>query len=183
MNYRSIPFSKLVYEGPSPLMNQFSGYLEDEKSGKKVFVDDKNLIKRGTQLKNCEWAIGVVVYTGHETKIMLNSIRSQYKLSRIETKLNQLIRLIFFILFSLCVLSSLLYTAFYLLDDKTISTYLSLHDPYVGRYHSLRSMLRRIPQWFLILSGVVPISLVVNLELVRFIQGLMIQKDQNFRSR
>jgi phospholipid-transporting ATPase len=42
------------------------------------------MLLRGSSLKNTEWIYGVIVYTGHETKIMKNSVKSKAKLSKLE---------------------------------------------------------------------------------------------------
>lgn len=34
----------------------------------------KNLLLRGSQLRNTEWVVGLVVYTGMETKVMMNTV-------------------------------------------------------------------------------------------------------------
>ena len=34
-----------------------------------------NILLRGTQLMNTKWVLGVVLYTGHECKIVMNSVR------------------------------------------------------------------------------------------------------------
>ena len=36
-------------------------------------ISEKQLLLKGANLKNTEWVIGMCVYTGDETKIMLNS--------------------------------------------------------------------------------------------------------------
>ena len=38
-----------------------------------VFEGDKQLLYRGARLKNTEWIYGLVIYTGMNTKIMLNA--------------------------------------------------------------------------------------------------------------
>lgn len=38
-----------------------------------IKLDVKNLLLRGSVLKNTEWVIGVCAYTGKDTKIMKNS--------------------------------------------------------------------------------------------------------------
>lgn len=36
-------------------------------------LDPSKLLLRGAQLRNTSWIYGLVVFTGHETKLMLNS--------------------------------------------------------------------------------------------------------------
>lgn len=51
---------------------------------------------RGTFLKNSDWAIGLVVYTGVDTKMMLNAkIKKKPKIGRIEKYLTRFVAQIF----------------------------------------------------------------------------------------
>jgi len=51
---------------------------------------------RGAFLKNSEWAVGLVVYTGIDSKIMLNAkIKKKPKIGRIEKYLARYVVLIF----------------------------------------------------------------------------------------
>lgn len=40
---------------------------------KNYVLDESQLLLKGAQLKNTDWAMGICIYTGIETKIMLNS--------------------------------------------------------------------------------------------------------------
>ena len=51
------------------------------------------MVLRGSSLRNTDWIYGVVVFTGHETKIMKNSIKSKAKLSKLEKQTNRYILL------------------------------------------------------------------------------------------
>jgi phospholipid-transporting ATPase len=44
-----------------------------------VSIGPNNFILRGCSLKNTKWIIGLVAYTGHDTKIMMNSFASRAK--------------------------------------------------------------------------------------------------------
>jgi magnesium-transporting ATPase (P-type) len=54
-------------------------------------LDAKNLLLRGSVLRNTPWVHGLVVYTGVETKIMMNSRPTPSKLSKIEHTVNRLL--------------------------------------------------------------------------------------------
>ena len=54
-------------------MYSFEGSYNLEVHGKKVPINLENLLMRGCALKNTNYIIGIVIYTGHETKIMKNS--------------------------------------------------------------------------------------------------------------
>jgi phospholipid-translocating ATPase len=51
-------------------------------------VTYNNLLLRGCVLRNTRWAIGIIVYTGDETKIMLNSGKTPSKRSKIAKQTN-----------------------------------------------------------------------------------------------
>lgn len=49
-----------------------------------VALETDNLCLRGSSLRNTEWVIGVAIFTGHDTKVMMNSAKSIPKFSKIE---------------------------------------------------------------------------------------------------
>lgn len=49
------------------------------------------MLLRGASLKNTEYIYGIVIYAGHDTKIMRNSVKSKSKLSRLEKATNRYI--------------------------------------------------------------------------------------------
>jgi phospholipid-translocating ATPase len=54
------------------------------------------MMLRGCKLKNTDWAIGIIVYTGEDTAIMMNGCSPTTKTSAIEQKVNSVILIIFF---------------------------------------------------------------------------------------
>lgn len=66
-------------------------------------IDISNTLLRGCMLRNTDWIIGIVVYTGSDTKIMLNSGGTPSKQSRIEKQMNKHVIINFIILFVLCL--------------------------------------------------------------------------------
>ena len=53
------------------------------------------MILRGCKLKNTDWVIGTVIYTGDDTAIMMNSSDPFTKTSNIEKQVNIIILIIF----------------------------------------------------------------------------------------
>ena len=57
--------------------------------GENVFPADMQMVLlRGTVLRNTKWVIGVVLYTGENTKIVLNSGGTPSKRSKVERQMN-----------------------------------------------------------------------------------------------
>ena len=63
--------SKIECDKPNEYIYKFNGVFNlDEES---LPLDEEQILLRGSSLRNTEWVYGVAVYTGHQTKIMMNS--------------------------------------------------------------------------------------------------------------
>lgn len=60
----------------------------------RVSIEEENFLLRGSVLRNNKFVIGVVTFTGHDTKIMLNTNRPRPKKSKVELDMNKEIMLI-----------------------------------------------------------------------------------------
>ena len=94
----------ITCDQPNAFLHRFEGFIELQ-DGKKLMLGPKNFLFRGAKLKNTEWALGIVVYTGLDTKVMKNAEMSHVKQSDIEKTVNigiliLLITLLFFCLFA-----------------------------------------------------------------------------------
>mmetsp|Transcript_41348 Transcript_41348/g.62997 ORF Transcript_41348/g.62997 Transcript_41348/m.62997 type:complete len:165 (-) Transcript_41348:241-735(-) len=69
-------------------------------------LDVDQVLLRGSSLRNTEWAYGIVLYTGHDSKVMMNSLKSKTKFSKIEKSINKYILISIFIQFSVCFFSA-----------------------------------------------------------------------------
>lgn len=89
------------------------GAMSDEKS--MLFACEyNNLLLRGSSLKNTSYIVGIVTYSGHNNKIMLNSPNSRSKQSRLDSYMNRLLIMIVIFQLIVCFISAFLYT---LLDN------------------------------------------------------------------
>lgn len=68
-----------------------------------IAISNEGVLLRGCIVRNTEYVIAVIVYTGPHTKLMLNSGGTPSKRSRIERQMNPQIILNFFLLFIICV--------------------------------------------------------------------------------
>lgn len=159
-------------EVPNNRIYQFNGMmtLEDQHFP----LSNEQFLPRGTSLRNTGWALGLAVYTGHESKIMLNSARARAKASQLESSMNLQILYVFLLELALCLLSSVIYTIWFTQSQESTEQYLDLSV----RITSIPAMLVvQFFTWMLIFTNLVPISLIVTLETVKFVQGWFISWD------
>lgn len=111
-------YAKQETQMKNPLEEKIGGLIKCEKpnrniygfqanmdiDGKRISLGPSNIILRGCELKNTDWAIGVAVYAGRETKAMLNNSGAPSKRSRLETRMNREIILLSIFLVTLCTI-------------------------------------------------------------------------------
>ena len=136
-------------------------------------VTINNLLLRGCNLRNTEWIIGVVVFTGPDTKIMLNAGITPAKRSRIARELNWNVVSNFNILFIMCLLSGILNG----LAFGTTSQSWNFFE--FGSYGGTPAVTGLITFWsaVVIYQNLVPISLYISLEIIRTAQAFFIYSD------
>jgi len=108
--------SYIVTDAPSPELHLFSGQLRifyDPSNVRRGRVDPLNLeqtLWRGFKLKAKpdEWIIGVIIFTGSETRELMNAKQPRFKLSSFEVQLNRLLLLLFAFLAAIIIVSSIL---------------------------------------------------------------------------
>ena len=83
-NFRN---TSIECEVPNASIYTFQGVMtfqDQQGEGREIPLEVDNLCLRGSSLRNTEWAIGIAVFTGHDTKVMMNSAKSLPKFSKIE---------------------------------------------------------------------------------------------------
>jgi len=94
---------------PNEYIYQFNGkFIPKENNNNEIFVDIDNFILRGCSLKQTSFVHAVVIYVGHDTKIMRNSVSAQEKVSKIEHIMNHQIIIVFIVQFIIGAVSSLI---------------------------------------------------------------------------
>lgn len=136
-------------------------------------ISINNLLLRGCTLRNTEWVLGVVVFTGRETKIMLNSGMTPSKRSRIARELNWDVIYNFVILFFMCLLSGIINGVIWSQGNNSLD-YFEFGS--IGGKPSLDGF---ITFWasVILFQNLVPISLYISLEIIRTAQAFFIYSD------
>ena len=89
-------YANIECDMPNYLLYNFNGFVEI--NGQLSPLENKQILLRGCILRNTHWVIGVVVYTGLETKLMMNSSSSRSKVSSLEIRLNNKLLTVFLIM-------------------------------------------------------------------------------------
>lgn len=96
----------LEYDVPNRDIAHFEGILSFSKDNTESLCREQVLL-RGSILRNTQWCVGLVVYTGKDTKVAMNSIKSKPKLSNAERVVNRSMKLIMITMFVLVVVTNI----------------------------------------------------------------------------
>lgn len=133
----------------------FSGKFRMATSPTSTIVSIKNLILRGMKIVHTPWIIGVVVYTGIETKMWINNLKKSTK----EPKLNQIIeKWLVFGLILILICSSINTIIFSIIG--------------IPQYHWSNVFLSNL----ILYNNIIPISLFLVIESIRIFLNFLIRK-------
>lgn len=174
-------------EQPNRNIYEFTANMDFK--GHKFPLSQSNIILRGCQLKNTEWVIGVVVYTGQETKAMLNSAASPAKRSKLESHMNRETLWLSVFLLIMCSVVALGMGLWLQRHRRQLDTLPYYRKRYFssGRKEGKTYKYYGIPMetFFAFLSSVIvfqimiPISLYITMELVRLGQSYFMIGDKH----
>ncbi|KAK3330993.1 hypothetical protein B0H66DRAFT_84405 [Apodospora peruviana] len=132
-----------------------------------------NMLLRGCNLRNTEWALGIVLFTGHDTKIMMNAGITPSKRARIARELNFNVICNFGILLVMCLIVAIANGSSWAKTDA------SLYWFEYGSIGGTPGLTGFITFWaaIIVFQNLVPISLYISLEIVRTLQAFFIYSD------
>uniref|UniRef100_A0A8C7ZIT9 Phospholipid-transporting ATPase n=1 Tax=Oryzias sinensis TaxID=183150 RepID=A0A8C7ZIT9_9TELE len=154
---------RLECEGPNRHLYDFTGTLRLDSQNPAPLGPDQVLL-RGAQLRNTQWVVGIVVYTGHDSKLMQNSTKAPLKRSNVERVTNMQILVLFGILLVMALVSSV-----------GAAIWNKVHTK--AAYDISTNFAYNLLTFIILYNNLIPISLLVTLEVVKFIQALFINWD------
>ena len=137
---------------------------------KDIIITNTSFLLKGSVLKNTNWIIGIVVYTGMENKIILNSKKPRLKISKIEKRLNYYLLFVFIFLIICCSFCSVYHHFAYKNNLEYYNNFIFVDDSNTESFIVFFT-------YFLLLNTFIPISLVVSTEIIKMIQGIIITWD------
>lgn len=151
---------------PNEFIYEFNAKYFKE-NAQQINIDKQSFLLRGCSLKQTHCIFGIAVYVGHNSKIMKNSPCARTKTSRIENIMNAQIIIIVIVQCIMSFIGALLYL-YWLGGYKDQLRYV-LTDEYFSKIGFV-FFLFRMGTWNLIFTNLVPISLLVTLEMIKYIQ-------------
>ena len=160
-----------------------------------------NLLLRGSTLRNADWILGVVVFTGADSKLMRNMTRAPHKVSQLERHMNVLVVSVGAFQIAVGVALAAAQARWYATDDgfrrRSGADSDADSDFGAGRDHwylratgtwpdvegGFGAAATQFVRFVVLLNALIPISLYVTLELVKVMQCGWISLDRELRDR
>ncbi|PSN73912.1 phospholipid-transporting ATPase-like protein [Corynespora cassiicola Philippines] len=164
---------KIRSEQPNSSLYTYEATLTIAAGGgeKELPLAPDQLLLRGATLRNTPWIHGVVVFTGHETKLMRNATATPIKTTAVERMVNRQILMLVAILIALSIVSSV--------GDIIIRTTAGtkLDYLYYDGFNGAKQFFSDLLTYWVLYSNLVPISLFVTIEIVKYYTGSLIDSD------
>ena len=160
-------------EQPNSSLYTYEATLTMQGSGieKELPLNPDQLLLRGATLRNTPWIHGVVVFTGHESKLMRNATATPIKRTDVERMLNKQIIMLVGILLVLSAIS----TVGDLIVRGTANT--KLEYLYYESFNVATQLFLDLCTYWVLYSNLVPLSLFVTIELVKTGMAFLINSD------
>ncbi|KAE9595722.1 putative phospholipid-translocating ATPase [Lupinus albus] len=167
-------------EDPNANLYSFVGSMEFEEQ--QYPLSPQQLLLRDSKLRNTDYIFGVVVFTGHDTKVIQNSTDPPSKRSKVERKMDRVIYFLFCILFIMAFAGSISFgiitkddldngvmKRWYLRPDNSTIFFDPKRASAAAIYHCLTALM--------LYGFFIPISLYVSIEIVKVLQSIFINQD------
>ena len=170
-------------DNPSKDIYQIEGTIFFK--GEKTYFNSKNILLRGSRLKNVRYVYGVAIYTGKDTKLMLNINRTTLKISDIDYILGKIV----IFLIGMCILVTIIASVIGIIyRKKGLPEYEKddFNEGYIYYYRrgsSKKNALEtiRIIAGHFHMFGVIPISIVIVTAVVKVFQTAFLEFSQEYK--
>ncbi|KAA1479229.1 phospholipid-translocating P-type ATPase [Dentipellis sp. KUC8613] len=165
-------------EPPHANLYLYNGVLRytDPTNGdeKQESVTINEMLLRGCSIRNTAWIIGLVVFTGADTKIMLNGGETPSKRSKIEKETNFNVVVNFVVLICMCLVTAIVNGVF---DGKSGTSSAFFEAGSEASNTPAVNALVTFCTCLIAFQNIVPVSLYISIEIVKTIQAFFISQD------
>lgn len=120
----------------------------------------------------------MVIYSGHDTKIMQNKSNMRHKITACERSLNAFTVYIMALNMSI-ILGLAIMGAYYFEEQRRFHWYIFWPAAHSDSDSILLYSTIRFFSYFILLNTIIPISLLISLDMAKFFQSTMMSHDQN----
>ncbi|ORY37234.1 phospholipid-translocating P-type ATPase [Rhizoclosmatium globosum] len=166
----SLLSGEIKSELPNNSLYTYEGTITFD-GGKTVPLDPGQLLLRGAMLRNTRWIYGIVVFTGHETKLMRNATAAPIKSTKVERSVNKQIIFLFITLMALSILCSLGALL------RTLSSNFESDVLLIQRSFAVADFFWNILTFMILFNNLIPLSLIVTMEFVKYYIASLINAD------
>ena len=159
-------------EHPNKLIDSFNGVIDlTAPVVRREAVSPNSLLLRGCVLRNTEWCYGLVVNTGHDTKIMMSSSGTRGKTSHLESSASTEISRIILLLATVCVSGATGQALWNTLNNEPSHWYLKWNPEPISFWFI------DFFYFFLLHATFIPVSLYVSMSMIRSLQSYFMNND------
>ena len=159
-----VPDTPVTVEDPINQIYSFSGHFRD----KPLLLD--HTVWRGCSIKHTDFVIGVVIYTGNETRIQMNTGQQNQKQSSVDKKTNPFIIGNLIVLFLFVFISSVGFLVNSSSDPWSIDSKNKYFQAFLHIFDGL-----------LAFQNIVPLSLFITVEIIKGLQSYWIHCDKEMK--
>ena len=117
--------SKVICDKPNEFLDTWEGtVIIPNLNNLQAYVNVKNLLLRGSSLKNTDFIVGMVIYSGHFCKIMKNAKDPPLKISNVMKIMNNILISLFIMHFIIVVIFTGLNLSFSLSHKEELKHYI-----------------------------------------------------------
>ena len=138
---------------------------------KELPLQPDQLLLRGATLRNTPWIHGIIVFTGHETKLMRNATATPIKMTEVQRRINKQILVLGAILVGLSIVGAV--------GDLILRLTQSEKFAYLDftAYNAAAGFFSDIFTNWVLYSNLIPISLFITVEIVKYWTAILINSD------
>jgi len=179
--------AKVECEAPNASLYTFSGSLAlSPTSEDRISIGVSNVLLRGCVLRQTKDVYGVAIFTGHDTKLMMNASAAPFKVSYLMRMMNKCLLIAFAFQGGMCLSNTLLSL---LWRDETGKFVTYINNPETTEAQKNFNFADKsemdigfVPETYLTMliayGNLIPISLYVGLEIVKLFQVVLIDSDK-----
>ncbi|SCW01885.1 LAFE_0E09428g1_1 [Lachancea fermentati] len=162
--------AKVTVEDPNIDLYNFEGNVEIPEEKKKYMIGSDNVIYRGSILRNTQNVVGMVIFTGEETKTRMNAIKNpRIKAPKLQRRINIIVIFMVFVVACMALFSFMaqrLIKKDYV--DNNRAWYLFNEDA---------GLAPTVMSFIIMYNTLIPLSLYVTMEIIKVMQSKLMEWD------